>query len=218
MKKVQNGPLTRLIRTIGYLLILVSSLVISVTALNLLNVGFITTNILPVTNFIDNNLEKVTTFKYLILTVGLIVLMWTQSKSLFFRIFNTILVTLSVIVIAVLDKEVFGFIINNSGLQTMFTDLVTKFEWFKGAIFLIPLFFVYLLLAYKKPARISTQVITSGLMFLVIVLIGSNIQHFLNATWLSSNIYLTVLEWMKAIGFTLVTVGSAFGVLGFLRK
>lgn len=218
MKKVHNGPLTRLLRTLGFILVLASSLVISVQALLLLNVNFITNNIQPLVDILNKNFEVVIKYRTAIIVVGGLIVMWTQSKSVFFRIVNTILVGFSVVGFATLNPLAFGFGINNEGLRNLFANLVLKYNWFSSLMILAPMFLVYLLLVYKKPHRISVQTITAGMMFVMIALIGLNLQFFVSAEFLTASIYLTIMNWISTLGFVFITLGSAFGVLGILRK
>ena len=211
--KVQNGPIARIIRTIGYILVLLSSVFLTVEFIGGFNWQFFK----PVVDFVHNELASLEKYHLFGLSIGLLLLVWTQSKSYFLRILTTIVYLFGILGIQTLypNLNVLPFNLNIEFYQT----LLNNTEWIRLIIFVAPLLFVHLVLAYKKPSRISSSTVGSALLLLIFIAVGFIIPIILpDQTWLTTDLARNILYGLAGFSTALMASGSAFGVLGMFRK
>lgn len=223
---VENGPIAKLFRTIGYLALLVvaivgiGSMLIAFTLF--VNVEFLFNVGSEIIKFQTTNLAFLTDYIGLIFTGGILLLIWTQSKKLFLPIFTTVL-----ILISVYFRDTFYAAIFGNGQIIPFltlpqidfvTDLLLEHNFLYGGTLVLTTLFVYIILGIKKPKRVSSSTVSSSMLILVFYLVLQFLPALLENDWGSNDIYLAITFGVGTLAFIGVTLGSVFGILGFARK
>ena len=226
--KVENGAVARLIRTVGFFLVLVASVFLGVKALGAINVEFINNLIDPINNVISNDLQDLADYIYIVLLAGLLLLLWTQSRSYFARIFITVITLLITFVVNSVPQifEVFNFVdVNNlipflpevTSLNDILSDFFNITKWLVLLITL-PILLLFMLFGYKKPKRISSQFLSNGLLLLFLTTIVIYLPSLLDLNWYDAQWFNYVAYSLLSLSFVVTTLGSTFGVLGLFRK
>lgn len=214
MNKVDNGPTQRLLRTIGYALLFVSALIFAINEVNAINVQVITDFIKPVTDFLNNkDLKLLHDYKTVLFIVGLVLLLWTQTKSLFVKLLVTIIGAFTVIALNG-QMGLLPFDTNFSFVQ----DLIDKSKWLPLGLLVFSLYPMYLILVYRKPKASSANLSSSGLLLIIIALVGYSLTSNLTTGIFHNNIYIAIVNWTEVAGLVVLTLGSLFGILALFRK
>lgn len=218
MKKIKNGPIERLIRTLGFILVLIATLFLTIEYLDQFSLKFIE----PVKEFLVNEVDFLEKFKYTFFISGLLLLIWTQNRNIFVRVLTTLTFIFSVIGLTIIhsDKNILPFNLSSiTVLESFFMDMITKFNWFEFAIIVAPAFLIYLIFAYRKPSRISISALGAGIILLIIAVIGTYLPLiFTQLNFLESEIAVKIILGIKIGGTGFALLGSSFGVLGLFRK
>lgn len=216
-RTVLNNRFERIIRSFSYLLILVSGVILSVTFLNKIEWNKLTDLIEPVTTFINKDLKFFEDYNFLILIVGLLGLVWTQSRNMFLKIFTTI-ITLLVVLISdnLTGFKVLTFIPDIKIIENLFQNV--KVPWLIYAIQFTPILLIYIVLSLKKPRRNSLNLVISGLGFMILLIAALALPVILSKDWDLENVYKIAENSIASLSFVLLTFGSLFGLLGFFRR
>lgn len=226
--KVENGAVARLIRTIGFFLVLLASLVLGVHSLESINVEFINDLIAPINEVINSDLEFLTKHIYVVLLSGLLMLIWTQSRSYFSRVFITFVTLLVTFVVnsipltfEIIDfvdvRNIIPFLKSSQAINDIFIDFFSITKWLV-LIIALPILLLFMLLGYKKPKRVSSQFVSNGLILLFLTLIVIYLPSLLDLNWYDTTWFNYVVNSLLSLSFVVTTLGSAFGVLGLFRK
>ena len=218
LKKVENGPIGKLFRTLGYLLILVAAGYFALSNLAIFDVSYINQIVDPALDFFNKELKVFADYWQLILVSGIFMLIWPLSKKKALPTITTILLLLVVFV----DNQLYGKgsiipFLNVPEIKYI-TDTFSKFNWLELVVYLIPLLFVYILIGLKKPKRIAASLLSGGLLVLMFALIGNSLPIILNNTWATNDIFIQVIAGVFSLSFILQALAGLFGVLGFMRK
>lgn len=229
-KKVENGPIARLIRTVGFFLVLIASLFFGIKTVGALNINAIQKVIEPVEDIINFDLGFLSEHIYVVLLAGILLLLWTQAKTYFTKIFVTIL---SLVMMFVINSVPDYFIVENFVDLTQIVpflpevesinDLLIKFfdisKWIV-LIIIIPLLFLSVTLSSKKPRRISTQLVANGLILVLLSTVIVYLPVALGQDWHEGPTawFNYVVNSLLTLSFVTIALGSLFGVLGLFRK
>lgn len=226
-KVVHNGPIAKVIRTFGFILVLIGSGLLLLDVLASLEISFLVDKLNQLDDYLVYNFtNNLIGLKYLYVIVGLIILVFTQSKNWFLIILSTILIlfttinvnTTGAVFFEPLKEQIF---IGTSWLEKI-SDLMNQYintnQYIPFAINLVTIFMVYIILAIKKPSRVSTKLVSSGLLLLVIGAALHSFPLISNIQFLQEPVYLTISNSVLAGALFLQTLGSALGVLGIFRK
>lgn len=226
-KVVHNGPIAKVIRTFGFILVLIGSGLLLLDVLASLEISFLVDKLNQLDHYLVYNFtNNLIGLKYLYVIVGLIILVFTQSKNWFLIILSTILIlfttinvnTTGAVFFEPLKEQIF---IGTSWLEKI-SDLMNQYintnQYIPFAINLVTIFMVYIILAIKKPSRVSTKLVSSGLLLLVIGAALHSFPLISNIQFLQESVYLTISNSVLAGALFLQTLGSALGVLGIFRK
>lgn len=218
LKKVENGPIGKLFRTLGYLLILVAAGYFALSNLAIFDVSYINQIVDPALDFFNKELKVFADYWQLILVSGIFMLIWPLSKKKALPTITTILLLLVVFV----DNQLYGKgsiipFLNVPEIKYI-TDTFSKFNWLELVVYLIPLLFVYILIGLKKPKRIAASLLSGGLLVLMFALIGNSLPTILNNNWATNDIFIQVIAGVFSLSFILQALAGLFGVLGFMRK
>jgi hypothetical protein len=233
-KQVHNGPVGKVFRTLGFLLVLVASLVITIKIVlhpdnqDLAVVSQLTSFAEIGNDFIaDITLLSETTYVLLALTVGLLFIVWAIREGIVLRVLLTVLLLAGFIFGAASSQSYLVPIelVNPDWLQSILANLedtlseVTAISQFVvPGIALATAVLLWAVFAYKKPSRISTLLprLSTTTLFLAILL--SFVGHEIMPSLLDLDIFVMVYVLLYIVTYAVFALASAFGVLGFARK
>jgi len=230
-KRVYNSTFGKIVRTLGFLLVLVSSLYIA-TFLVIQNSTLpLVGNILPFAEIIDDMIDSLPAFigDYvgLLLIVGLLMITWAIRRGIVLRVLITVLLLFGYFESAINDSSSLApIILDQPAFMTSILDLVEPFydqivglsEYVvPGAMLAAPMF-LWALFANKKPGRFSVLMLRLGSIALFLAILMLQVGELFLADLALENWYLTVQTSLYLVTYLAFLVGSVFGVLGFSRK
>jgi len=228
-KRVYNKALGKIVRTFGFLLILVSSTFLSAKLIlgyqDLPLIG----NVLPYANMINDFVAPypiVDEYALLGLVVGLIMLLWAIRRGIILRVLLTV-VLLFVLIEGTISatSPLFpitlaspGWVATVLGLVSPVIDMLNDISPFiiPGTAVGVP-FLLWVLFAYKKPGRFSIFMLRLGSIALFLAVAMFAAKQFVGSLN-DIEIFNTINIALYLITYLLFVVGSVFGVLGFARK
>ncbi len=229
---VENNLLGKLFRTLGYVALLVSSSLISMSLVFAENAEFFMIDTLrdllqPVQDIILSVDLLQDTFYYVALFfIGLLFLVWTLSKSLLGKILQTVLFVAVFALIfysqdAVLLPVTFttpDWLANVLDMVSSFLDQAIDFSEFAlPLVALLATLLIWRIFAMKKPKRIATFLgrLGSITLFLAVLLLfaATAFEAFVDPL-----IFEDIRVYLYFATFDLFAVASVFGILGFLRS
>jgi len=229
-KRVYNKTFGKIVRTLGFLLILVSSIFIA-TVLILENetLPFIDnlTSFAQMADGILANIPLIADYAGLALVVGFIFLLWAIRKGLILRVLLTVVL-------------LFGFIESSiSGTSQLVPVVLASPSWLAGLLgaiepfvdqitamspYVIPgvgvaaPFLLWMLFAYKKPGRFSLFMLRLGTIALFLAVLMYAVANLFVTSLLTVDIYSTIEIMLYIVTYLFFIVGSAFGTLGLARQ
>jgi len=228
-KRVYNKALGKIVRTLGFLLILVSSTFLSAKLIlgyqDLPLIG----NVLPYANMINDYAAPypmIDEYALLGLVAGLIMLLWAIRRGLILRVLltvslvfvlieGTISATSPLFPITLASPDWVATVL---GLVSPIVDMLNDISPYiiPGTAVGVP-FLLWVLFAYKKPGRFSIFMLRLGsiTLFLAVAMFAAK-QFIVSLNDLE--IFNTINIVLYLLTYLLFVVGSAFGVLGFARK
>lgn len=216
MNKTTNGPITRLIRTIGYVLIGVASLLLLVNKGATLNYDWLNNIIAPINKFIENTLPLfVQNSFYLIFIVGLLILLYTQTKSWFIKIFVTIV---GVFTVLALNQTAEGILPFKTGNIAFINQVLAVNIWMEMILLVLVLFPLYLILAYRKPHAKSATFVSSGLLLLLIAIVLEILAVNIPKGLFVMAVYPTIVAWVFMISYLTLILGGIIGLFAIFNK
>jgi hypothetical protein len=162
------------------------------------------------------------------LILALIVFTWTVSKSVLLKMVLTIGLVLSYVVMLV--EEVLFVSIDLTielpefldGIldffRTLLNPLLSLHEFVPLLIIFITFALITLLLAFKKPKRISLTFLRIGIDIILLALFVDFAKVVLVDTFISANIFESIQNYSFIVGYSFVNIGSLLGILGFFRN
>jgi hypothetical protein len=230
--RVYNGTLGKIIRTFGFLFILVSSMYLSVlyVIFNSTYAGF--AQLSPYANqaftFLANLPVGLLDYIGLAFFAGLIMLIWVIRKGLIVRVVLTVGLVFLVIHTFIAGNspiEIFGFFgfptwldgLRNTILPA-YTSILDISEYVIGGVAIgVPILLWYTF-AKKKPNRFSIMMLRIGSTTLFLGAAMAIIANQFATGMLTSALYMQAMISLLGLSYLLFVVGSLFGFLGFFRK
>ena len=232
-KRVYNKTFGKIVRTLGFLLILVSSLYLMAQILVFADYQALPV-VTPLATYGQLILDQFQLipfmnggFAVIGLALGIILLVWAIRQGIVLKVVITVLALLTVVITSVVGQAllvplVIGFdqavadIFNlASGALTPLLDIS---PFVLPGIFLATALLFWAVLAYKKPKRFSLFLLRIGATTLFLGMLLMAVPVALNLDLLTNELYLTGAIGLYILTFVTFSVGSAFGVAGFLRK
>ena len=230
-KRVYNSTFGKIVRTLGFLLVLVSSLYIA-TFLVIQNSTLpLVGNILPFAELVDDMIQTLPAFigDYvgLLLIVGLLMITWAIRRGIILRVLITVLLLFGYFESAINNSSSLAPInLAHPAFMASILDLVEPFydqivglsEYVvPGAMLAAPMF-LWALFANKKPGRFSVLMLRLGSIALFLAILMLVVGNLFLADLAAENWYLTVQTSLYMVTYLVFLVGGVFGVLGFSRK
>lgn len=230
-KRVYNSTFGKIVRTLGFLLVLVSSLYIA-TFLVIQNSTLpLVGNILPFAEIVDDMIQTLPAFigdfVGLLLIVGLLMITWAIRRGIVLRVLITVLLLFGYFESAINNSSSLAPInLAHPAFMVSILDLVEPFynqivnlsEYVvPGAMLAAPMF-LWALFANKKPGRFSVLMLRLGSITLFLAILMLVVGDLFLTDLAAANWYLTVQTSLYMVTYLVFLVGGVFGVLGFSRK
>jgi len=230
---VENQLLGKFFRTIGYALLFVSSSLISLALVfepsaDFIMIDRIRDTLQPVQDFVLSVDLIQDSFYYLFsFLIGMVLIFWTLVKSTFVKLVQTlVLVVLFALIFHTQDKTLIPISFSN---PTWITDSLAMVDSYINQLlalsedFVMPLaallgtLVIWQVFATKKPKRLSTLTMRVGsvILFLAVLFFFAG---FAFEDFLDTSIVDNIRGYAYVLSFDLFVLGSAFGILGFMRK
>ncbi|MGA0351518.1 MAG: hypothetical protein ACO3MF_02040 [Acholeplasmataceae bacterium] len=230
---VENQLLGKFFRTIGYALLFVSSSLISLALVfepsaDFIMIDRIRDTLQPVQDFVLSVDLIQDSFYYLFsFLIGMVLIFWTLVKSTFVKLVQTlVLVVLFALIFHTQDKTLIPISFSN---PTWITDSLAMVDSYINQLlalsedFVMPLaallgtLVIWQVFATKKPKRLSslTMRVGSVILFLAVLFFFAGLAF---EDFLDTSIVDNIRGYAYVLSFDLFVLGSAFGILGFMRK
>ena len=229
-KRVYNKAFGKIMRTLGFMLVLVSSVFLAVELiLTYQTLPFIET-LLPYAQMVSDFTSQYTfisEYAVLALIVGEIFILWAIRKGLILRVLLTLTLVFlfvensfsgqSVLVPIAVDSpawlgNILGFI------EGPFEQLVALSEYIIPAVTVAVPFSLWVLYAYKKPGRFSLFMLRLGSITLFLAIAMLIVKNLFVPSLADVEIYGTITTVLYILTYLLNAIGGLFGTLGFARK
>lgn len=229
---VENQSLGKFFRTIGYILIFVATSLISMTILfdsntEIVLIDTIRETLQPIqdvvltVDFLQDGF-----YQLLFFYIGMVLIFWTLVKSTFVKLLQTLIFTgLFVLIFYSKDMSFIPITFTNPdwmvdalAMVDSYLDPVLSLNEFVAPLAaLVGTLVIWQLFATKKPKRIATFFLRAGsvVLFLAVLSIFATkaFEEFFD-----TSIFDTVRSYLYIVSYDFFILGSAFGILGFMRK
>ena len=229
-KRVYNKAFGKIMRTLGFMLVLVSSVFLAVELiLTYQTLPFIET-LLPYAQMVSDFTSQyafISEYAVLALIVGEIFILWAIRKGLILRVLLTLTLVFlfvensfsgqSVLVPIAVDSpawlgNILGFI------EGPFEQLVALSEYIIPAVTVAVPFLLWVLYAYKKPGRFSLFMLRLGSITLFLAIAMLIVKNLFVPSLADIEIVGMITTVLYILTYLLNAVGGLFGTLGFARK
>ena len=229
-KRVYNKAFGKIVRTLGFMLVLISSVFLAVELiLTYQTLPFIET-LLPYAQMVSDFTSQyafISQYAVLALVVGQIFILWAIRKGLILRVLLTLTLVFlfvensfsgqSVLVPIAVDSpawlgNILGFI------EGPFEQLVALSEYIIPAVTVAVPFLLWVLYAYKKPGRFSIFMLRLGSITLFLAIAMLIVKNLFVPSLADVEIYGTITTVLYILTYLLNAIGGLFGTLGFARK
>lgn len=229
-KRVYNKAFGKIVRTLGFMLVLISSVFLAVELiLTYQTLPFIET-LLPYAQMVSDFTSQyafISQYAVLALIVGQIFILWAIRKGLILRVLLTLTLVFlfvensfsgqSVLVPIAVDSpawlgNILGFI------EGPFEQLIALSEYIIPAVTVAVPFLLWVLYAYKKPGRFSIFMLRLGSITLFLAIAMLIVKNLFVPSLADVEIYGTITTVLYILTYLLNAIGGLFGTLGFARK
>ena len=231
--KNQTSLLTKLLRTLSFVLLLSVFLLFIMQLVFETQVEFILMDLIrpllePIQDIIATIDVLSNTFYILsALVVGLLLFTWTVSKSVLINVFLTVTIVLSYLVMLSEETLYISYmeLLRPEFLNVLFDlinplleELLSLHEFVGLLIVFVTFILLTLLLVFRKPKRFSLTLVRVGVDLLLLALFIEFAKVVLIDSFIPANIYEYIKNYSFLIGYDFIALGSIFGILGFFRN
>lgn len=230
-KRVYNSTVGKIFRTLGFLLVLVSSVYISTYLVIQNNTLPFVSSILPFAETIEGVIDSLPAFiaEYigLFLVVGLLLLTWAIRKGIVLRVLITVVLLFGYLESAIINSSsLVPLTLGNPSWMVSVLDLVEPFydqiialsEYVVPGVMIAAPMFLWALFANKKPGRFSVLMMRLGSITLFLAILSLVLGDLFLTTLAVENWYVTVQTALYMVTYLLFVVAGVFGLIGFSRK
>jgi hypothetical protein len=231
--RVYNGPFGKIVRTLGFVLVLVGSafylskILIDPTYATLPLIG----SIAPYGQLIDAQLAVLTFlnsgFALIALILGFILIVFAIRRGVVVKTILTAALLIALLMTANLGSGLFAPIVvtfdpaiaNILGFgDIVLSPLLGLSPYVAPGVFIGSAFLIWVVFAYKRPKRISTFFVRVGATTLFLAMAMQVAPALLGMALLDIQLYFTGVIAFYVLSYATFAAGSAFGIVGFLRK
>ncbi|BCR36200.1 hypothetical protein [Mariniplasma anaerobium] len=230
-KRVYNSTFGKIVRTLGFLLVLVSSLYISTYLIIQNDTLPFVSSLLPFAQQLEGIIDTLPAFiaDYigLFLVVGLILLTWAIRKGIILRVLITVVLLFGYLESAInSSSSLVPITLTNPSWMSTVLNLVDSFyisiiglsEFVIPGVMVAAPMFLWALFANKKPGRFSVLMMRLGSIALFLAILSLVLGDLFLTTLALQNWYMTVQIALYMVTYLLFVVGGVFGFIGFSRK
>ena len=231
----KTSALTKLLRTLSFVILLAVFTLLQMYFLFDANTDVILLN--QIQTLLQPVQDVLTNYSFLqdgfyiasALLLGLLLFIWTVSKSVVLKVILTSVLILSYVVM--LSEQVLFIapetlsVISPTFLDSVLDIIGPLLQELFALQALIPLLIIFvtfalltLLLAFRKPKRVSLIIVRAGFDIVLLALFVEFLKVVLIDAIIPLNIYEIIKSYSFLIGYDLVILGSIFGILGFFRN
>jgi type IV secretory pathway VirB2 component (pilin) len=229
-KRVYNKTFGKIVRTLGFIFILVSSVFLAVQLILTYQTLPFIENLLPYAELVNDAIAPyafISEYAVLALIVGEILILWAIRRGLILRVLLTVTLIFlfvensfagqSVLVPIAVDSpawlgNILGFI------EGPFEQLVALSEYIIPGVTVAVPFLLWVLYAYKKPGRFSIFMLRLGSITLFLAIAMLIVKNLFVPSLQDVEVYGTITTVFYILTYLLNAVGGVFGTLGFARK
>ena len=229
--RVSNGVFGKIVRTLGFILVLISSVLILSEIVLANTSNSILAYAEPYAQLVQDAIAPIGfnfgEYALFAFVVGLLFLVWALRKGLILRLLITVLLVF-VFVEAIANQNglftgivlVAPSFVNSavSLVETYLDQAVSASPYIIPGASLVLVLFLWTLFANKKPKRASVSVVRLASLFLLLAIIVAALPLVASASVFTQSWYVTVQLVLYVLSYALFILGSAFGILGFLRS
>lgn len=233
-KRVYNTAVGKIFRTLGLLLVLVSSIYLATRlALNPAHADLpFIGNISGYAQMVDDILVGITflnetAYVFLFLSIGLIMLTWAIRRGIILRVLLTGLLVAGFVIAAAVEETLLAPIVVISpawlltllqSLDTLIDNVLAMNDYLIPGVALATAFLLSALFSSKRPRRIYLLFLKVGTGILLLAVLMYFVANTLMTDLLDMEIYVTIMVSNYLLTYLMFAVGGIFGVIGFMRK
>ena len=230
-KRVYNSVYGKIVRTLGFLLVFVSSVYISTYLVVQNSTLPLVSKILPIAQNIETIINGLPAFiaEYigLSLVVGLLLITWAIRKGIVLRVLITVVLLFGYLESAINNSSSLAPITlaNPSWMASVlnlvdsfYTQIIGLSEFVIPGVMLAAPMFLWALFANKKPGRFSVLMLRLGTITLFLAVLSLVVGDLFLTTLAVENWYISVQTALYMVTYLLFVVGGLFGLIGFSRK
>jgi len=231
----KTSALTKLLRTLSFVILLAVFTLLQMYFLFDANTDVILLN--QIQTLLQPVQDVLTNYSFLqdgfyiasALLLGLLLFIWTVSKSVVLKVILTSVLILSYVVM--LSEQVLFIapetlsVTSPTFLDSVLDIIGPLLQELFALQALVPLLIIFitfalltLLLASRKPKRVSLIIVRAGFDIVLLALFVEFLKVVLIDAIIPLNIYEIIKSYSFLIGYDLVILGSIFGILGFFRN
>jgi hypothetical protein len=231
----KTSALTKLLRTLSFVILLAVFTLLQMYFLFDANTDVILLN--QIQTLLQPVQDVLTNYSFLqdgfyiasALLLGLLLFIWTVSKSVVLKVILTSVLILSYVVM--LSEQVLFIapetlsVTSPTFLDSVLDIIGPLLQELFALQALVPLLIIFitfalltLLLAFRKPKRVSLIIVRAGFDIVLLALFVEFLKVVLIDAIIPLNIYEIIKSYSFLIGYDLVILGSIFGILGFFRN
>ncbi|MBE0701060.1 MAG: hypothetical protein IH571_05185 [Acholeplasmataceae bacterium] len=233
-KRVYNGTIGKIIRTLGFLLVLVASVYLAtILILNPAHADLpLIGNLVPFAQMADDLLSNVsflndTAYVYLSLTAGFILMLWVIRKGVILRVLLTVSLVAGFIFAAASGQTLLAPVVFTSpvwlssalsSIDTLINQALALSEFVVPGVYVATGVFLWILFATKKPMRLSIFIFRLATLAIFVAMLMNIVSSQFMTDLVTVDLYMTVQISLYLVSYLLFLGGSVFGVVGFARK
>ncbi len=231
--RVYNKAFGKIVRTLGFLLVLASSIFLATNLILTFDTLPFIDNLLPFANMGNDFIATIPAVQALLeeyagfaLVVGFILILWAIRKGIILRVLLTVLLFLLFIESSITGTSpLYPIALQSPSWITSVLSFVEPYvnqlnamsEYVVPGVAVGAPFLLWALFAYKKPSRLSTflyRIASTTLFLAVLMLVVKTFVPTLDGI----DLYNTAQAMLYILSYLLFAIGGVFGVLGFARK
>jgi hypothetical protein len=230
----QSSGIIKLLRTVSFIVLFIVFALLQMHLLFDTQIEFILIDVLrpllqPVQDIITS-IDILTNVFFILsgIIVGFLLFTWTISKSVLIKVLLTIALVLSYIVMLV-EETVFISVDLNvvlpdfldgvvDLLSTLLVPLLSLHVFVPLLVIFVTFVLVTLLLAFRKPKRLSLTLVRIGVDIILLALFVEFAKVVLVDSFITANIFEFIQNYSFLIGYDFIAFGALFGILGFFRN
>ncbi len=233
-KRVYNKAFGKIVRTLGFLLVLISSVFLAVQLILTYNTLPFISTIEPYAIMVNDILASqgsiatiISEYALIGVIIGQIMIVWAIRRGLLVRLLITVTFVFLFVENSIAAESVLVPIVVESPawisgvldlVRQPFEQLVALSEYIIPGVTVAVPFLLWVVYAYKKPGRLSVFMLRLGAMTLFLAILALIVKELFVPSLADIEIVGTITTVLYILTYLLNALGGLFGVLGFARK